>query len=235
VCIWTVKGEGGADPNAVEVDVRSEVLDLAGDPASGEIVLLVARPGAEAGRDLAVVSEHGRLERRWSLDGDWDRLAISPDSGAVALVARGSRAWAAAADGRLQIHELESAASAVAFAGELVVIATVQELLSLSLTGNVVGRTAWPGQEIALAPGGPTAVFAYDVGRGRATRVFADAKGMLVADMTMLVGRSVPFGWWWDRSWIVTLLKDRLRRWRLPPLKIRPSVPRSDITWVGPT
>jgi hypothetical protein len=46
-----------------------EVLDLTADPLSGEIILLVAAGGWDAGRDLIVLMEDGRLERRSSLDG----------------------------------------------------------------------------------------------------------------------------------------------------------------------
>ena len=160
--IWRVDDGGRAVLDPVEVDVRSEVLDLAGDPRTGEIVLLVARRGSEARRDLAAVTQDGRLERRRSLDGDWNRLAISPDNGAVGLVTLNSPAWAVATDGNLHIHQADSAASDIAFAGELVVVAAVQELRSFRLSGDVLGTTAWPGQELALVAGGPNAVFAYD-------------------------------------------------------------------------
>jgi hypothetical protein len=233
VSAWTVDGGGRAAP--AEVDVDAEVLDLACDPRTGEIVLLLAGQGPEAVRELAVVAEDGGLERRLSLEGDWSRLAISPDGATVALVAPSSPAWAVAADGDLRIQELESAATDVAFAGHLVVLAAVQELRSLRLGGEVLGRTAWPGQEVALMAGGPGAVFAYDLASGRATRVLADANGKLAADHTILLGRYLPVGWWWDRSWILTLLDDRLQWWRPPSLVTQPSPPHPDITFVGPT
>jgi hypothetical protein len=235
VWIWRVEDGDRVVAGPLEVGTRSEVLDLAGKSTRDEIVLLLAGRAADAERNLAVVDREGSLKRRLSLEGSWNRLAVSPAKDTVALVADGSPAWASVIDRDLRIHELESPAIDVAFAGELTVLATSQGLLSLSLAGEVLDRTEWPGQRLRLVPGDPTAVVVYDIAAGRATRVLVDPTGRLTADATILIGPSVPFGWWWDRSRLVALVRDRLHWWRLPKVEIQPSPPRSEITWFGPT
>ena len=54
VWVWTIQRETRTVAGPLEVDVRSDVLDLAGDPAGDEIVLLLAGRDADAQRALAV-------------------------------------------------------------------------------------------------------------------------------------------------------------------------------------
>jgi hypothetical protein len=233
VWMWTVEDEARAVREPIEVDVGREVLDLAADPLSGEIVLLVAARGGDAARDLVVLSEGGRLERRLSLDGTWSRLAVSPVDRVVALTSADRSALAVVADGSVLVREAEPAYSDVAFAGGLIVLSTVDALHSFTATGDLLEETAWPGR-VVLVGGGPEAVFVYDLISGRATRTLAGADGGLFADLTILVGRGRPCGWWWDRSRIVTLLDDRLHWWLPAPAELEPAAPSSRITFVGP-
>jgi hypothetical protein len=99
----------------------------------------------------------------------------------------------------------------------------------------VLDRTEWPGQRLRLTPGDPTAVVVYDIAAGRATRVLVDPKGRLTADATILIGPSLPAGWWWDRWWLISLIRDRLHWWRFPKVEIQPVQPPTTITWYGPT
>ena len=187
--------------------MRSDVLDLAGDRPGRD---RAASGGARRGRPTRprrVVDLEGGLKRRLSLEGDWGRLAVSA-GGRLRWSPRALPAWASVTGRDLQIHELESPAIDVAFAGELIVLATTQGHLSLSLAGDLLDRTEWPGQRLRLMPGDPTAVVVYDIAAGRATRVLVDPKGRLTADTTIHIGPSLPVGWWWDRSWLISLIRD---------------------------
>jgi hypothetical protein len=221
-------------PAAARIDIGAEVLDLA--PGRDPGVLQVLTTGDGDRREVLTWSRFESLDRRWSGEGGWSRLAVSRVSGALALAADGSGAVAIIDDGEERRHDVGVVVFDVAFSGPSLVLAGQDELLELEPPGRVTGRLGWPGRPPALVAGDNGELVAFDPARGAATRLVHGRDGLLRADESLLVGGAVTaVGWWRDRGRFLALDRSAVVWWR-PPLTVQTArvAPPDDIEFVGP-
>ena len=237
--VWTIDAAKLRAPAPAKVALKGVALDLAGDPDRGEFVLLVERKGKSAGRDVLGVDAKGTVARRGSIDGAWQRFAILPSKPMMAFAAPSQEdsAWALQIKDDLRVYELPWATEDVAFAEEHVLVAGGQELHTFDMNGKRLSRIAWPARRPTLVQTDADAVLAFDAARGRATRFRIDKQGNLIAGDTTRLNRRATIGWWNERHLLITLLRDLLRWWRLPPLEplVPPRPPAPEFVFFGRT